>query len=450
MKKITKGSLRRKLVLGVAGARSGVGVLSSHASSLLLAKDKQQAHKDQALEREAKRFVKQLGELKGAYVKIGQMLALYGEHLLPRPITNALHTLEAQTTPLEWAALAPALEQSLGAEKFALLDIENSAFAAASLSQVHKASLVASPDKSLCLKVQYPGITKAIDDDFRNAMQMLTLARWVESGRQLEQFTKDLKIKLLLEVDYQHELSQAQRVMKLLKDDKRYRVPKYHTQYCTNTLLAMDFIDGFEVTNPSVQALSQHRRNQLADAMLELFFKEAFTWGLMQTDPNFGNYRILIDPIGENDQLVLLDFGAVHDLETDFTRVLKSTILAAHHNDTEETIKGLLELNCLRPSDSQAVKESFAGFCSFILEPFTRDLSTLPAHAVAGQFYDWQGSKLLKRASKRGSEMMFVKGFTVPPPEFMLLVRKLTGVFTFVATLGAKTNSAALLERYQT
>lgn len=457
MKKITKGSLRRRLALGIAGARSGAGFLSAQASSLLMAKGQQQAHKDRALEREATRFVKQLGELKGAYVKIGQMLALYGEHLLPRPITKALHTLEAQTAPIDWSVLAPALKQTIDTDKLALLSISQEAFAAASLSQVHKAVLTSHPDHDLCLKIQYPGIADAIDDDFRNVMQMLTLARWVESGRQLESFTIDLKAKLLLEVDYEHELKQAQRMSALLANDHRYRVPNYHLKYCNGTVLTMDFVDGFEVTHARVQGLSQERRNRLATAMLELFFEEAFTWGLMQTDPNFGNYRIMIDPVGEDDQLVLLDFGAVHDLKKGFTDALKKTILAAHANNIEATIDGLIDLKCLRSRDSLAVKTSFAEFCCFILEPFSSDLAmlqealkdTLPEQAVSQGCYNWRASKLLKRAGKRGSEMMFVKGFSLPPPEFMLLVRKLTGVFTFVSTIGAKTNSAELLERYQ-
>jgi len=453
MKKITKGSWRRRFALGAAGARSGAGLLSSHAFSLLHSKDQRQLITDRALEREAMRFVKQLGELKGAYAKIGQMLALYGEHLLPRPITKALHTLESQTSPIEWSAVAPVLKQSLGEakgdDKLSGLTIEEKPFAAASLSQVHKAELANTADIELCLKIQYLGIADTIDDDFRNVMQMLKLGRWIDSVQQLEQFTTDLRTKLLLEVDYRHELSQARRMSTLLQDDKRYIVPNYLEQYCSTTVLTMDFVEGLDVTDKRVQSLSQDRRNRLANAMLELFFKEAFEWNLMQTDPNFGNYRIVIDPQGKNDQLVLLDFGAVHDLESDFSIALKKTILAAHFNKVDTTIEGLIALNCLRAGDSQEVKESFAEFCSFILEPFTDDLSILPKYAVSRKRYDWHGSKLLKRAGKRGSEMMFVKGFSVPPPEFMLMVRKLTGVFTFMSAIGAKTNSAQLLERYQ-
>ena len=323
MKKITKGGLRRRFAIGAAGARGGLGLLSSKVSAALLPKDQQQAHHDESLRREATRFVKRLGELKGAYVKIGQMLALYGEHLLPNAVTEALHTLEAQTEPLVWVAIEPHIKAGLG-EKFELIEIERTSFAAASLSQVHMAN-AKGIKKSLCVKVQYPEIANAIEDDFRNVLQMLTLARWVKSGRQLDHLTRELKTQLLREVDYRCELETATLVKNKLENDQRYYVPKYYPKFCTQSLLTMEFIDGVDVTSPKVQALSQARRNALAMAMLELFFKEAFEWGVMQTDPNFGNYRILIDEEGQNDKIGLLDFGAVHSLADEFTACLLYT-----------------------------------------------------------------------------------------------------------------------------
>jgi len=170
----------------------------------------------------------------------------------------------------------------------------------------------------------------------------------------------------------------------------------------------------------------------------------------MQTDPNFGNYRIVIDERGENDQIALLDFGAVHHLPEQFSNGLRQTILAAHAKDIHGTIDGAIELGCLRSSDTQVVKQSFADFCCFILEPFAADLSALPEFTRSDpNLYDWRASGLLKRAGRLGSKGMLVKGFVIPPSEFMLIVRKLTGVFTFVSALGAKINSAHLLDKYQ-
>lgn len=448
MKKIKTGGLRRRVAIGAAGARGGLGLLSSKASGLLLSKDKQIAHHEAALEREAMRFVKELGKLKGAYVKIGQMLALYGEHLLSKPVTDALHTLEAQTAELEWSVIEPHLQVIFG-EKLKALEVQPVSFAAASLAQVHMASASAI-NEPICIKIQYPGIAGAIEDDFRNVTQMLTLARWIKSGRKLEELTRELKMQLMREVDYRYELKTAKLVGEKLANDNRYRVPKYYSDLSNKSVLTMEFIDGYEVTHPMVQALSQTRRNALALSMLDLFFTEAFDWALMQTDPNFGNYRIIIDQNGNRDQLGLLDFGAVHHLPESFTKPLRKIIFAAHDGDLDQTIESAIGLGCLRESDSRKVKRSFAEFCAFILEPFSSDISKLPDFCkTADGLYDWRTSGLLKRAGKLGSEGMLVKGFVIPPAEFMLMVRKLTGVFTFVSALGAQLDSAFLLEKFR-
>lgn len=444
MKSIKKGGFSRRLSVGVAGARGGLGLLQSKAGSLLLPKDQQKAHNDKALEREASRFVARLGELKGAYVKIGQMLALYGEHVLPGPVTNALHSLESSTKPLDWSAIEPEVTLKAG---LAGLSIEKTPLAAASLAQVHKMA-VNGIDMPLCIKVQYPGIADAIEDDFKNVMQMLSVARWIKSAKQMEQLANELKHYLLKEVDYTYELYVAQRVQELLSADLRYKIPEYYPEYCSKKLLTMEFVEGHEVTSRRVQALSQDRRNKLAEAMLELFFKEAFEWRLMQTDPNFGNYRVLIDD-GGLDRLVLLDFGAVHELPYTFTEPLRSTILCSQVGDEAGIVAGLIKLNCLREADSVIVKESFAGFCKYIMEPFYNSYENVPEFALDGDDYDWKNSRLLKRAGRMGSQGMMVKGFTVPPSEFMLMVRKLTGVFTFVSALGAKTQSAFILNKYR-
>ncbi|GHA08091.1 ABC transporter [Arenicella chitinivorans] len=420
-----------------------MGLLSSKAASLFVAPENRAAFQAQALQREAERFVQQLGELKGAYVKIGQMLALYGEHLLPRPVTDALHTLEANTPPLAWDTVATQLGAGLEG-----LRIEPQPLAAASLSQVHRAS-APRVRRPLCVKIQYPGIADTIEDDFRNVMQMLSLAQWVKSGRQLQDLTKELHTHLMSEVDYARELRVAGKFSRLLKSDARYCVPAYYPKWSSDRVLTMEYLSGVEVTDPAVQGLSQARRNRLAKHMLALFFHEVFDWGLMQTDPNFGNYKIMIDPEGENDRIALLDFGAVQVLDNRFCKALRTTITSAHRRDRQGTIDGLIALRCLRADDSPAVKQSFVSFCEFILEPFSQTADEWPKHAVSDEGnYLWRQSKLLTRAGKRGSDGMLVKGFVVPPPEFMLIVRKLTGVFTFVSTLDARMRCSELLQPY--
>ncbi len=456
MKSIKKGGLSRRISIGLAGASGGIGLLKAKAGSMILPKEQQQAHNEKALDREAQKFVQRLGELKGAYVKIGQMLALYGEHILPTQVTNALHGLESSTTPLDWQAIEPVFSEELNQKlKDGLQDdarlklqIDQAPIAAASLSQVHKGLL--DGGEQVCVKIQYPGIDEAIEDDFKNVIQMLSIARWVKSGRQLETLATELKRYLMREVDYGYELEIAEKLSGFLDGDSRYKVPKYFPQLCSQKLLVMEYIDGYDVTHERVQNLSQTRRNALAESMLSLFFKEAFEWRYMQTDPNFGNYRILIDESGQNqDQLVLLDFGAVHELEKPFSRSLRKTILAAQAAELEAVVEGLIEIGCLEEADSDEVKQSFAEFCHYILEPFRESFEEVPDYALDGEDYNWRDSRLLKRAGKLGSQGALVKGFKIPPPEFMLMIRKLTGVFTFASTLGAKTSSANVLLAYR-
>lgn len=447
LKKVSQNSLKRRMALSIAGARGGVGLLSNRASGLFMSPDKQKAHYDKALSREAKRFVRELGKLKGAYVKIGQMLALYGDHLLPEPVTEALHELEDQTMMLDWSVMAPVIDAQLGQarENF---DIDSEAIAAASLAQVYRADYMPTGEKK-CLKVQYPDIASTIDSDFNSVMQMLVLTKWIKQGANIEQWMEQVKQVLDNEVNYIYEQSMTEQVRQYLIDDNRYIVPAVATQYSTPTLLVMDYVEGYDVSDPHVQALSLERRNKLAKAMLEIFFKEIFEWNLVQTDPNFGNYRIQIQESTDADKLVLLDFGATRKFPKPFIQALQQTIIAAYKRDIPGIIDGAIGLGCLSDKDNDEVKESFAQFCCYILEPLHQELTGVPEGVFneAGQ-YRWKESKLLKRAGKQAAKSVFIKGFSIPPNEFGLLIKKLTGVFTFMSAIGAEFNAHHLLEKY--
>lgn len=448
LNKLKQNGLHRRLSVTVAGASSGVRLLGSRASSLFkTAEEKQQSH-SLVLAQESRRFVETLGELKGAYVKIGQMMALYGHHILPTEVTDALHELEHQTTPLDWKTIEHEINTVLG-DKAALLTIDPNPLAAASLAQVHRATDEQN-DAQLCLKVQYPGVVNTIDGDFNVVLQMLRMGRWLKSGQDIEAWVQEIKDMLVDEVDYQREAKMTERVATLLGSDQRYVVPKIATRYSADTVLAMSYESGYEVTNTKITNLSQQRRNALAESMLEVFFKEVFEWGIMQTDPNFGNYRIrLRENTQAQDQLVLLDFGAVRELPQPFCRALRQIIIAAHLEDREQVISGAINLGCLDPDQPVAVKESFADFCILLMEPFRTDHAHTPKFAVTAKGeYDWHGSRLLRRVGKVGAQAVLADGFTSPPKEFALIARKLTGVFTFITTLKAEFNAHNIIAAY--
>lgn len=442
---IKRTALRRGLSVSIAGARAGGAVAFDTAMGRVLPLWKKHST---VMGSEARRFVAELGRLKGTYVKIGQMWALFGEHFLPAALTDALHELEARTEPLPWSAIKPVLRQSLG-DAYGELEIDHQPLAAASLAQVHRARVMATGD-DICLKVLYPGVKETIDTDFNAVVRMLKLTRWLKAGKELDDWLEDMREQLHLEVDYLREARMTAHMGELTADDARYSVPRVYQEYSSSSVLALSYMAGEPVTSELVSGLSQTRRNQLAIAMLDLFFHEVYAWDVMQTDPNFGNYRIHIGGTGKaaQDRLVLLDFGATAECSTAFLNGLGSTVAAGQEGDTSGIVKGLEALGCLLPESSEKSRQSFASFCLHLLEPL-RDEAELPAEMLNNKGeYRWAASRLMKRASARAAESALSSDFSTPSRDFALVARKLTGVFTFIAVLDAEFNGADLLKQH--
>ncbi len=442
---LKRRGIPRSLSVSLAGIRAGGALAVDGAMQKLLRRDSGGEDSGFA-RREARRFVDELGKLKGTYVKIGQMMALFGEHFLPPVLAEAMHNLGDQTEPMQWEAIEPVLRASLG-ERYAELDIEPRALAAASLAQVHVATVRATGER-ICLKVQYPGLADVIDSDFDAVVRMLMLARWLQAGRDLDDWLESMRTHLHNEIDYRREadltLRMAELVAGVAVGDVDYAVPRLHERYCTDVVLAMEYMEGLSVTAPPVTALPLERRNALAAGMLELFFYELYDWGCLQTDPNFGNYLLRLDDSREEhprDSLVLLDFGSILDCNDEFLYHLRNTIDAGLRQDVTLLGDSLVGLGCLNEDATEEARELFAGFCLHLLEPL-RPAAELPQEYLnaRGQ-YRWADSRLMHRAGKRAALSATSRHFTTPSREFALIARKLTGVFTFIAVLEAEFNA---------
>jgi predicted unusual protein kinase regulating ubiquinone biosynthesis (AarF/ABC1/UbiB family) len=444
--KLRRGAVPRGIAAALAGIRAGGALAVDGAVQQVLNRSglAKQANSEFS-RREARRFVAELGRLKGTYVKIGQMFALLGEHFLPPVLTEALHELGGQTEPLPWTSILPVLEEDLG-DALLELEIEPEAFAAASLAQVHRASIREDATEIVC-KVQYPGLAEVIDGDFDAVVRMLKLARWLPAGRDMDDWLGSMRTYLHHEIDYHREAGFAEamgeRLAALGDAGAVYHVPRVHREFSSGRVLALDYIDGKSVNDPAVARLSQARRNRLAKAMLELFFVELYDWGVLQTDPNFGNY--LIQPASTGDRLALLDFGSMLECDADFLYHLRTVIAAGLEQDEATLVEGLIGLGCLQPDAKPQGRKLFADFCLHLLEPL-REPGRLPKDLLnrRGE-YRWADSRLMQRAGKMAAAHSTSRHFTAPSRDFALIARKLTGVFTFIAVLGAEFNGHELV-----
>ena len=445
-KPIRRGAFSRGLSLSIAGARAGGAFAFDSALRKLRGEE---GGNSERLDREAQRFARSLGELKGSYVKIGQMFALLGEHFLPAPLTTALHQLESQAQPLHWRHVEPLLRAALGS-RYNELEIEPHALAAASLAQVHRARVVAT-DGVVVVKVQYPDLAYMLDEDFDAVVKMLRLARWIPISQDFDSWLATLRTQLHAEIDYPREMAIAKKLASaLVKYDAltvegvSLSVPTFWSRYSGNQWLTMDYVPGFQAGSPEVAALPQGRRNALGRLMLELFFVEIFELGFMQSDPNFGNYLIS----AEGDQLTLLDFGSVMTLDESVQAALCDTIVAGHCNDDAGLLSGLQRLGCLKDDAGSHAQETFRTFVVNLLEPLRHPSQLPPEFLNASGEYCWGRSALLNRTGRHVAKSVASRQFTIPSADFALVARKLTGVFTFIAVLNAEFNAYDVIAPY--
>ena len=450
--RIKTGSFERRLSLTRAGLFAGTRMASHMAVNMFASKEKRELRRKEALSSQTRFLVEELGKLKGSVVKIGQVMALYGEHFLPEEVTEALHTLEDQTTSLEWPAIERVLRSEIGADTLAELEVDPEPIGAASLGQVHRARRL-SDGLELVLKVQYPGVAEAVDSDLNAVAQLLRMARLVSVGPEFSDWLEEVRTMMHREVDYRLEARTTERFRQFLLDDPRFVVPRVLPEYSSDHVIASTYEPGHSVSSLAVRDMPVERRSSLGRAALELFFRELFVWGEIQTDPNFGNYRIRIagEPgcDTEHDQIVLLDFGAVQAYPARFLDPVIHMIRASYEQNLEQVIEGGVALHFMSRAWPEDVLTRFGQVCMAVLEPLARDRQHWPDYAVnsAGQ-YRWKQSDLPTRVAKQAARSAISRYFKIPPREFIFLNRKLIGVYTFIAVLNAEFNGEDLLRRY--
>lgn len=451
MKKIKQGRWSRQLHLASAGMRAGFGWAGDQISTIRLPKNEREIVRATLMQAQAENWVRQLGQLKGSIVKIGQILATYADYCLPAPLASALHQLEAETESLTWTAISPQIRDSLHDRQHELI-IEPVALAAASLSQVHKARLKVDK-RTICLKILYPGIVETLDSDL--AALEKGLGWWLKNEEQ-ERFSlwiSSIHDVMSEEMNLQHEAFKLKKWRSLLGNDPRYVVPVVEERYCGENVLAMSFESGIVQHDESVALLPIDRRNRLAENMLELFFREVFIWGEMQTDPHPGNYRIRINA-EKGDSIVLLDFGSVRKIGRDILQPLRWMILSAYRDDRDDLLKAVLSIGLLDSSSPVEVQHAFADVLLGLVEPLNyrarlaKDPHSVPSYAIDNELnYCWAAAKLPKRMGKQAIQSAISQHFSFPGADFLLLSRKLAGVYAFIAAMDARFDASKVLER---
>ena len=379
----------------------------------------------------ALRITQQLSQMRGAAMKVGQLLSMDAGDLLPPEVANILARLRSDAHAMPERQVQAVLTANWGAkwqQRFASFSF--TPIAAASIGQVHRAST--HDGRDLAIKIQYPGVRKSISSDVNNVATLLQLSGLLPKTLDIAPLLMEAKRQLREEADYQAEGAHLLRFYELLTGSPELVVPLLHPDFTTKNVLAMSFVAGVPVE--SMVGAPQAERDRLLGLLVGLLFRELFEFGLMQTDPNFANYRY--DP--DSQQLILLDFGATRSFAPAFANTYQHLMLAAVAGDRAAMAQAGLAIGyfdgATLPKHQTAVLDLF----DMALEPLCFDGA-----------YDFGSTDMAPRLREAGLKLGLDRDFWhIPPIDSLFLHRKLGGLFLLAARLKARVNVRQLALPY--
>lgn len=377
-------------------------------------------------------LAKRLAALRGPAMKVGQMLSIQADDLVPDEFRNALAMLRSQGYAMPDTQLRRVLGREYGKgwqQRFDHFDYNP--VAAASIGQVHRARKHGG--RELALKIQYPGVARSVDSDVDNLATLLRRLDFLPTKFDIPALTAEAKRQLKLETDYEGEARQLERYRKLVADMPDVQVPRVDRSLTTRHILAMEWIEGEPLEHLAGEAVPQPRRNAVARTLQGLMFRELFEFRFVQTDPNIANYLYVPD----TQQVALLDLGSVGEYPAEFVDGYRRICRGVLHDDTDAIREAIFDLGYGHPNDPQPMVDNAIDIMRLVCEPF--------AHRGT---YDFAASGLISRARNLGIEAAFGHGLRAPPPATMFLHRKLIGTFLICVKLRARINVHAVAEKY--
>ena len=377
------------------------------------------------------RLTQGLSHLRGAALKLGQMLSMDTGLLLPDELTAILGRMRDDARHMPPKQLQATLNAEWGAgwyTHFARFDVRP--FAAASIGQVHRA--VTRDGQDLAIKVQYPGVRASIDSDVTNMATLLRLPGLVPRGMDLAPLLAEAKRQLHAEADYLAEAQHLSRFGDVLGGSEMFVLPQLHPALCTPQVLAMTFVQSapLETLENAPQAL----RDRVATALIDLVLRELFHFGMMQTDPNLANYRY--DP--KTGRIVLLDFGAVQPIAPQLAADFRTLAGAALNSGADTTRAAMLRIGYFDHATAPHHQALIQSMFEAAMAPLRQETP-----------FDFGQSDLLERLRDMGLAIGQDRDLAhVPPAATLFLHRKIGGMYLMAAKLKARVALRPLVAAY--
>ena len=377
------------------------------------------------------RVTNELARMRGAAMKIGQLISMDAGEVLPPELAEILGRLRADANFMPPKQLKQRLDANWRngwLKDFETFDVRP--IAAASIGQVHRAKL--RDGRDLAVKVQYPGVARSIDSDVSNVGALLKLSGLLPAGFDAAPYLDEARRQLHEETDYLREGRHLAQFNARLSGSADFEIPVFHEDWSTEAILAMSFAEGEAIE--SLAVASQDKRDRAAAQLIELTLRELFEFNEIQSDPNFANY--LYNP--DSGRIVLLDFGATRSLEPALVQLYRRLMAAGLAGDWEALAATAAEIGFVTPETRPDHRSRIIGMIELVFAA----LHDAPV-------YDFADTALSRRMQAEGMALA-EEGF-IPPPvpmDVLYLQRKFGGLFLLASRLRAKVALRDLLERY--
>jgi predicted unusual protein kinase regulating ubiquinone biosynthesis (AarF/ABC1/UbiB family) len=369
----------------------------------------------------AMRVTDQLSRLRGAAMKLGQMISMDAGDILPGELTAILARLRDTAHFMPAAQLNQVLAGEWGTDwRRQFAHFEARPIAAASIGQVHRAVL---PDgQVLAVKVQYPGVARSIDADVDNVASLLRLSGMLPDGLAIGPLLSEAKRQLHEEADYVREAEQMRRYRTMLAGDPAFVVPSPIDALSRRQILAMEFAPGEPIE--ALEDAPQAVRDGTMTALLGLVLRELFTFGYMQTDPNFANYRWQ----AETGRIVLLDFGAARAVPSQTVEAYRRLMRAGLADDRDAVLSALIEVGFISTATLQRHRRTIEDMVDLTL-----------GHVGRPGAFDFSDRSFVGPLLRQSETIIADRGaWHVPPANTLFVQRKISGMALLAIRMQAR------------
>ncbi len=438
------GRLARLGALGTKAVPLAIAGVRKRLSGAELTEDQERAQREKVLveaRKTAEAMLKTLGEMKGLPLKLGQM-ASYIDGLAPpgyeEKFQEVLKKLQAKAPPLSPEAADKVIREELGGAPHEIFaEFERDPFAAASIGQVHRARLK-SGDR-VAVKVQYPGIDTAIENDLKTVALMEQMIAPIGRRYQTKEGLEEIKRVFMREIDYTQEAAATDAFRAMFEDDPSIVIPRVYHAYTTKRVIVTEFLDGIDYQT-FTQTAPWSQRHVATKTIWKFMFRSLYEWGTLYADPHPGNYRFIVDPNDRDDVRVgFLDFGCVRVMSDEMVAGMKRTLLAKIRGDEAEFEKALVEVYGFDPTDAEGWP-LYKAYTEKVMQPLIVDEPFLHSREVAREYVGFLVRGERKIVWKKGEVLPNLPKPIKMPVEHTFVNRLQWGLASVLAGLEADYN----------